>query len=59
MGVAPLLWLNIIDPAVQNALTVTQVASLSDQHIRWSGGVPAAGRARRPSLHRITVAVGQ
>ena len=28
MGVAPLLWLNIIDPAVQNALAVTQVVSL-------------------------------
>jgi len=28
MGVAPLLWLNIIDPAVQNALSVAQVASL-------------------------------
>jgi NADH-quinone oxidoreductase subunit M len=28
MGVAPLLWLNIIDPAVQNALApFTQVAS--------------------------------
>jgi NADH:ubiquinone oxidoreductase subunit 4 (subunit M) len=32
MGVAPLLWLNIIDPAVQNALTITQVASTPMAH---------------------------
>jgi len=27
MGVAPLLWLNVIDPAVQSALSVAQVAT--------------------------------
>jgi NADH-quinone oxidoreductase subunit M len=27
MGVAPLLWLNVIDPAVRSALAVAQVAT--------------------------------
>jgi NADH-quinone oxidoreductase subunit M len=74
MGVAPLLWLNIIDPAVQNALTITQVASLPATHQPdGAAGVPASrtgetlrqAQGRQPvpppnvSLSNDSKAVGQ
>jgi NADH-quinone oxidoreductase subunit M len=48
MGVAPLLWLNIIDPAVENALTVTQVVSIPTHQLDSVASVPASRTAETP-----------